>query len=164
MDIFVSVLLLAVVAFLLVLLFTTAFILHSKRHPSYKPKGPYLLNTGERQFFEVLTRVIHSDLYVCPKVRLADIITVTLPQTDNSFWRKFNQISQKHVDFLICQRSDFAPVVIVELDGGSHLEPERERRDQLVDNALAEAGIRIVHVRAASKYDKLELRRLLVSH
>jgi hypothetical protein len=157
---------LALSLFTLLIFFTTFILiiawLHRRKHaPMYKAKGPYLLSAGERQFFDVLVSVLPPELYVCPKVRLADILTVTVPKSDKSYWKAFNQISQKHVDFLICQRSDFAPVVVIELDGGSHHDPQRIKRDRLVDNALREAGIRIEHIPVSSRYDQAELRRVI---
>ena len=75
----------------------------------YKAKGPYLLSPGEKSFFDALSKSIYTGLYVCPKVRIADLVEVELPKEDKDFWPKFNKISQKHVDFVICNRLDFAP-------------------------------------------------------
>src|SRR3989344_8320971 len=74
----------------------------------YKAKGPYLLSAGERKYFETLSKVIGADHYICPKVRIADMVDVDIPKTDKAFWPSFNKISQKHVDFVICKKSDFS--------------------------------------------------------
>lgn len=120
----------------------------------YKPKGPYLLSKGEKIFFDVLVQSISSNLYICPKVRMADLITVDLPKSDKHFWASFNKISKKHVDFVLCSRTNFAPRLVVELDGGSHISQIRSQRDLFVDEALAQANIPILHVRAQSSYDQ----------
>src|SRR5260221_12275149 len=113
-------LLLAVVIAVLLLLIK---VLLPKRHPRvYKPKGPYLLSPGESRFFDALVHVIPEDVYVCPKVRVADLLEVTFDRSDPEHWRYFSAISQKHVDFVLCRRSDFAPLLVIELDGGSHRE------------------------------------------
>lgn len=81
------------------------------------------------------------------KVRLADLIT---PQTgyNNKTWKsRFNKISSKHVDFVICD-SDMKVQVIVELDDRSHERADRQERDKFVDAALIGAGYKIVHIRA----------------
>lgn len=126
---------------------------NAKKERIYKPKGPYLLSRGETVFFDALIKAIPSDLYVCPKVRLADLIEVALPKDDPNFWKHFNQISQKHVDFVLCNRSDFSPRLIVELDGGSHNDTTRSTRDMFVDDAFTQANIPIAHIKTSSVYD-----------
>jgi hypothetical protein len=109
-----------------------------KHERVYKPKGPYLLSAGEKRFFDVLVDSIDEKMYVCPKVRLADVITVDIPNSDPSFWRHLGPIYRKHVDFIICSRIDFSPLVAVELDGGSHCETRRCERDAFVDSVFSD--------------------------
>src|SRR5258708_6894169 len=110
-------LLLAVVVAVLLLLIK---VFQSKQHPrKYKPKGPYLLSPGESRFFDALSHVIPEEVHICPKVRVADLLEVTFDRSDPEHWRYFSAISQKHVDFVLCKRSDFAPLLVIELGGGS---------------------------------------------
>ena len=120
----------------------------------YKLKGPYLLSKGEKEFFDVLVQSISQDLYVCPKVRMADLIEVDLPKSDKHFWASFNKISKKHVDFVLCSRIDFSPKLVVELDGGSHRSQIRSQRDLFADEALAQANIPILHIPVQNTYDQ----------
>lgn len=129
----------------------------------YRPKGPYLLSAGEKRFFDVLVHSIDENMYVCPKVRLADLITVDIPNSDPSFWRHLGPINQKHVDFIICSRTDFSPLVAVELDGGSHNETRRSERDTFVDSVFADARIPILHIPVRSIYYSDELRNIINS-
>lgn len=119
----------------------------------YKPKGPYLLSNDERVFFDALSQAIPPEIYVCPKVRIADLLEVNLPKSERSFWIAFNQISKKHVDFVLCNRADFAPQLVIELDGGSHNSRSRSERDELVDSAFKQASIPILHIKSSSTYD-----------
>ena len=102
----------------------------------YKPKGDFLLSPGEKRFFDALFQSISEDMYICPKVRVADVIVASVPNTDPDFWRYYNAINQKHVDFVVVRRKDFHPLCIVELDGGSHKDPARRARDNIVDAAF----------------------------
>ena len=129
----------------------------------YKSKGPYLLSKGEKAFFDILIQSISPDLYICPKVRVADLIEVDLPKSDKKFWASFNKISKKHVDFVLCNRSDFAPVLVIELDGGSHKVSSRSKRDTFVDDAFAQANIKILHITAQSVYDANQLQNQIAS-
>jgi hypothetical protein len=123
----------------------------------YKPKGPYLLSKGEKAFFDVLVQSIPSDVYVCPKVRVADLIEVDLPKSDKHFWASFNKIAKKHVDFVLCSRTDFSPKLIIELDGGSHNSQIRSQRDIFVDEAFTQANIPVLHLPVQSSYDQNQI-------
>ncbi len=127
----------------------------------YKAKGPYLLSAGEKRFFDALQHSIPQMMYICPKVRIADLIEMAIPETDPEFWKKFNQISQKHVDFVICSTDNFTPLLIIELDGGSHNERSRNLRDELVDAAFKDANIPIIHFKTSNIYSHNELSDLI---
>ncbi|MDO8340378.1 MAG: DUF2726 domain-containing protein [Candidatus Woesebacteria bacterium] len=124
----------------------------------YKEKGPYLLNAGEKAFFDTLITSITINMYICPKVRIADLVEVDSTGKDKKFWTYFNKISQKHVDFVICNKTNFSPLLIVELDGGSHNEYSKLLRDKLVDSVFKDANIPILHVKTSNFYNYQNLR------
>jgi len=123
----------------------------------YKLKGPYLLSKGEKAFFDILIQSISPDLYICPKVRVADLIEVDLPKSDKKFWASFNKISKKHVDFVLCSRADFSPKLIIELNGGSHNSRARSQRDSFVNESFIQANIPVLHVPVQSFYDQNQI-------
>jgi len=135
-----------------------------KKDFRYKLKGPYLLSKGEKVFFEVLLQSISSDLYICPKVRVADLIEVDLPKNDKHFWSSFNKISKKHVDFVLCKRSDFTPKLVIELDGGSHKTRIRSQRDVFVNESFSQADIPVLHVQAQDSYDISQIMAQIKSY
>src|SRR5437773_2465368 len=105
-------------------------ILRKKPLRVYKPKGQFLLSKGEAAFFNALYTAIEQpaslNLYICSKCRIADIVEVDLVPTDPNYWKTLAPINQKHVDFVLVNRSDFAPRAAIELDGGSHKDQARE--------------------------------------
>lgn len=118
-------------------------------------KQPYLLSRAERSFYEVLHRAVAPNLVVFPKVRLADVVKV---RKGNEAWQShYNRISAKHVDFLVCNCDTLSPALVVELDDSSHERADRQERDAFVDNALASAGLPILHVPARSQYNPAEI-------
>jgi hypothetical protein len=157
-----SILILFISIFLLGFIFIVITIvlktLQGKSRRIYKQKGPYLLSPGEKRFFDALIKVIQPSIYVCPKVRIADIVEVDISKDDKEFWPKFNKISQKHVDFVICSRTNFAPLLIIELDGGSHNEKSQSLRDATVDNVFKDAQIPILHIKPSNFYEYKTLR------
>ena len=73
---------------------------------------------------------------VLSKVRLADICFVKQPNENKSY---FGRISQKHIDFLLCQPKTMRPVVGIELDDGSHQQAKPKTRDALVEQVFESA-------------------------
>ena len=71
------------------------------------------------------------------------------------------RISQKHVDFLICDKKGFSIIGVVELDDRSHFRADRIKRDRFVDAALAGAGIPILHHPVKLQYDPTDIRQKL---
>ena len=94
-------------------------------------------------------------------MRLADLVRVQA--SGREFWQRFNSISAKHVDFVLCDEQ-LAPVVAIELDDPSQEQAERLTRDQFVDSVLESASLPIVHVHATADYVLDEIRQLLAPH
>ena len=86
---------------------------------------------------------------VCPKVNLGDIFFVATPGAPRS---ATNRISQKHVDYLVCDPRTLTPLFAVELDDRSHDRPDRQARDRLVDDVFATAHLPLVRVPVQHAY------------
>src|SRR5437764_2109995 len=136
-------------------------VLRKKPAPVYKPKGQFLLSKGEAAFFDALTRSIPPYLYICPKVRIADIIETHLARDNPHFWNYQSKINQKHIDFLLVNRADTTPVLAIELDGGSHKDQERAKRDSFIDSVFASAGIPILHIPVKGFYQYSDITHLI---
>lgn len=139
-------------------------LLQRKKQPRvYKPKGPYLLSPGEKRFFDALRQSLPPGLYICPKVRVADLIDIRLERDAPDFWKHLAPINQKHVDFVLVTSADFAPQVAIELDGGSHNDKERAKRDSFIDSVFQNAGIPILHIPVKGFYDYAALRHQITA-
>ncbi len=76
-------------------------------------KCKYILTKNELSFFYKLKSITDKyELYIFPKIRLADLIN-TNNITD------FNKIKSKHIDFTICDKY-CRPIILIELDDNSH--------------------------------------------
>lgn len=101
-------------------------------------KLPYVMNETilterERAFYRILKPIADRlELQICPKVRVADIVSIKKGTRDWQKW--FNKIRSKHVDFLLCDY-DMNIVLIIELDDRSH-ESERARKKDALKNAI----------------------------
>ena len=81
---------------------------------------------------------------VFAKVRLLDLLEPR--QGQQKYKTYFYKIQAKHVDFVLCDRNLDA-VWIIELDDSSHDRPDRQERDQFVDDVVTSVGYNILHVR-----------------
>lgn len=157
------------IAFLLVLI--ALVLLLSGRLPAGLRRGnqyPYerqkrFLSAAERSFYGVLCRVVRDDQVVLAKVRLADLVRVDPLVRRKEFWRHFNRIAGKHLDFVVCDRATMEPVYCVELDDKSHQERRRRDRDALVDGVMRAAELRMVRVPCRQAYGLEDVRAMVVA-
>ncbi|HEV2293852.1 MAG TPA: DUF2726 domain-containing protein [Tepidisphaeraceae bacterium] len=116
----------------------------------------YLLSKAERSFYEVLRQALgESDVLVFAKVRLLDLLW--LPKGTAKAQSLRNRVISKHVDFVLCDRRELRPLLVIELDDKSHDEEERQTRDAFVDRVLGAAGLPILHLSARWTYSTREL-------
>ena len=125
-------------------------------------KKNYLLSVAEKLFFDTLRLAVNERYYIFSQVNLDKIIYVE-KGTDNylSYYRKMNQYS---VDFLLCDKNDISPILAIELDDSSHKSEKRKERDRFVNQALNDAGIKILRIPCRSKYSVEELDREITTN
>lgn len=105
-----------------------------------------LLTPTEAIAFRQLHQRIKGHGYICPKVRIADLISVDAKGDRSAFRSAFQKISQKHVDFAVMTLSGEI-LFAVEIDDKSHERNDRKARDLFVDAVFAEAGIALVRIK-----------------
>lgn len=118
-----------------------------------------LLTPTEAKFYRALDSAVGPMAVIQCKVRLADILLA--PERDLAAFRR---VSQKHVDFVLCERVTLKPLLAVELDDPSHARPDRIQRDQFVDAAYASAGLPIVHIPTQRDYNHVQLLTTIQPH
>ena len=101
---------------------------------------------------ESLKQLVKKDL------KISDIIETHLATNDPNFWNFQSKINQKHIDFLLVSRIDTTPLLAIELDGGSHTDKQRLKRDAIVDSVFHNAGIPILHIPVKGFYQYNDLR------
>mgnify|MGYP001346183867 FL=1 len=136
--------------------------------PQYKKKPDALLSKGEAAFFAALTQAVQSRSTIFAQVQLSRLI---VPANDDSHSTSSarrsreqtlqNKIDRKSVDFVLCNPSTLKVQLIIELDDKSHTRDDRKRRDNFLDDALKSAGIKILHIPAASTYNPAALAQLI---
>lgn len=117
-----------------------------------------LLSRGEAAFFEPLQRALNGEFLIMSKVRLADLVSCSATE-----WRGGHggAISQKHVDFVLCDPKTTRFILAIELDDRTHEREDRKRRDLFMDEVLSTVRIPLLRVRARSHYPLSWLRVLI---
>ena len=132
----------------------------NEERPPYQLREDFL-SVAEFSFYRVLSSAIDSRAVICPKVNLADVFTVP-KHVANQGYR--NRISQKHVDFLICNPTSMKPIVGIELDDSSHARSQRKVRDQLVERVFSAAELPLLRVPVQAGYVIGDLKVLVEPH
>lgn len=126
----------------------------------YRSRGSPLTR-AEVAFYAVLAHAVYPQLIVFPKIRVTDLIEITADRRTAEGSKAWNQVAQKHVDFVLCEPATLNTVAVLELDDRSHDRPDRQRRDALVDQAFTDADIRILHIQCQSSYSQPDTRRMI---
>ena len=121
----------------------------------YRLRGQFL-SANELALFRTLGSMAEDRYIVCPKVALNDVFLIVRPNENVHY---FNKIFRKHVDFLLCDRQDMRPMFGVELVKPIARESPREA-DRFMQELFTTAGIPLVHVPSAERYDMSDLINL----
>lgn len=117
-----------------------------------------LLSDGELRFFGALQRAVGQQWGISIKTRLADVILCPENLWTTPHGRK---LAQKHIDFVLYDRTSAAIAVAIELDDKSHDRADRARRDAFLDQALAAADVLLLRVAVSPRYRPASIRRYL---
>lgn len=121
------------------------------RYP-YQAK-PILTKREYRFYFMLRREADRRNLIICPKVGLKDLMGIT---TQKNYLKYFYPISQKHVDFVICDQS-LRVLFAIELDDSSHDTQDAQKRDHFKDQAFRAAKIPLKRIR---DFDEASVRDL----
>lgn len=121
----------------------------------------FLLTRGELAFYNVLVKAVGDRYTVFAKVRIRDLLQY--PDTISAR-PHLNRISQKHVDFVICERFSTRIVAALELDDRSHERRDRAARDRLLNDAFRAASLPLIRIKARREYCPDVLAGMLRRH
>lgn len=118
-----------------------------------------ILTKNELAFYQALVKAVNGEQVILSKVRISDIFSVS---RKSGYQAALNRINPRHIDFLLCDKGTFQPLVAIELDDSSHNRADRRKRDQFV-NALFEAkNLPLVRFPAKGRYDAREIEERII--
>ena len=115
-------------------------------------RNSVLLSAAERSFLGVLEQALGEGYRVCPKVRVADAISVRRPLPRGEWQRAFNRISSKHFDFILCRSTDLEIACAVELDDSTHQRNDRQERDMFLGEVCSVSSLPLLRFPAKGAY------------
>ncbi len=113
----------------------------------YRLRTEYLA-PDEAAFFQVLTKLLKREFFVCPKVALSDLFFVIRPNENVQY---ASRLIRKNVDFLLLWNETLKPALAIELD---HLkQTENHREEDFLDAICQSTGLPLIHITIHPPYD-----------
>jgi hypothetical protein len=138
----------------LLVILVSLLIMTIKPNRLHYKKQSALFTKAEINFLKTLEKIVtNPSVAIFGKVRIADIITPQTTTNSKGWWRLFNKISSKHVDYVLCDRNDYSVICVIELNDKSHNTTKAKQRDAFVRKAYQSAGIELVEIKASRYYD-----------
>lgn len=112
------------------------------------PINQSLMTRNERIVYEKIKKCISEKYIIFPQISIRSIIKRNFKTNNNTQW--------KIVDFLICEKDSYKPVLVVEVNDKTHEEYERRVRDENVYNILNEMNLPIWFLKPESDYTRFD--------
>lgn len=113
---------------------------------SYRRREKILTKTEIASFKRIEPMVSAFNGKLFAQVRVADVINVTGNGKSRGWWKKFRQISSKHVDLVVTD-SQFNILCAIEIDDSSHQRRDRRKRDDLLNSVFRKANLPLLRVK-----------------
>ena len=122
----------------------------------YKRKN-FFMTRAEHECFNVLVESVGSEYNIFPQVQISSIVdNKVVGQNWNA---AFKHISQKSVDFVLCDKDYISPKLAIELDDKTHERADRIVRDDEVERILRDAGLPLLRLKSNSVSDPVDLAK-----
>ena len=115
-------------------------------------KTPFIMDQMEKHFYNVLLHAVESHYYVWPKVHLTDILQPS-NELEQKIYEKFCQLADKHVDFVLCEKERFHPLLVIRFKRMiSHPDEVYKKEESMLIDILDIAGIPLL-IESATELD-----------
>ncbi len=110
---------------------------------AYKKKE-YLLTKPEHDFLNILQTILDNRYYIFPQIHISSLLEHEI--VGQSWKGALSHIDRKSVDYVICDKTNISPLLVIELDDSSHSRNDRIERDRIVEEILKEANIPLLRI------------------
>lgn len=120
----------------------------------YKRRN-FFLTRAEHECYDALVSAVGAEYFVFAQVHLPTLVD---NKVKGQNWRgAFRHISEKSVDFVLCDKAYISAKLAIELDDKTHERPERQERDREVERILQEAGVPLLRLENRGSFNPSEL-------
>lgn len=128
---------------------------------NYKSRN-FIFTPAEKNFLIVLKSAVSNNYHIYGKIRLADLIEPDFDKkrNDQKWWKTFNAISQRHVDFVVADENHNF-ICAVELNDISHKEKDRIKSDKIKTLAFDSANMPLIFIQCSNKYSETDIKEQL---
>jgi very-short-patch-repair endonuclease len=152
------IIIIAFISVVLVFVIVLVSIFHSKVNKPlkyrYKQKD-FFMSRPEHECYDALVVAVGEKYYIFPQVHLSSIINWKV--VGQNWNGAFGHISQKSVDFVLCDKAYISPKLVIELDDQTHERQDRKNRDGVVESILKDAGLPLLRLENHGQFDQSEL-------
>ena len=125
-----------------------------------KPKYNYkrrnwFLTKAEHEFYNALVQAAGQDYVIFAQVHLPILLDEKV--VGQNWKAAFRHVSQKSVDFVLCDKAYLSPKLAIELDDRSHERADRKDRDVEVERILKGAGMPLLRIQNHGAFNPQEL-------
>lgn len=125
-----------------------------------KPKYDYkrrnwFLTKAEHEFYKALVQAVGQDYIIFAQVHLPTLLDEKV--VGQNWKAAFRHVSQKSVDFVLCDKAYISPRLAIELDDKSHDRPDRQDRDIEVERILKGAGMPLLRIQNHGTFNSQDL-------
>jgi very-short-patch-repair endonuclease len=130
---------------------------------NYKRKD-FFMTRAEHECYDALVAAVGEKYYIFPQAKLTSIID---NKVKGQNWNgAFRHVSQKSVDFVLCDKAYISPKLAIELDDKTHLLPVRQDRDTEVERILKDASLPLLRLKNSGGFNineiKEEINKILI--
>lgn len=127
----------------------------AKKTVQYRKKQ--FMTPNEKDFYKKIIYALKGTNYVAfPQVSMGALIDSNLPKGTQAYMYSRYAFQSKVCDFVVCKKSDFEPVAILELDDVTH----EIQKDVKRDSMTLDAGIPTLRFWSRNKPDAARLREI----
>ncbi len=136
--------------------FKKIFLFLPKRRYDDEEKLPYtpkwnFMTPSEYKFFKIIEQIAGDKYYIIPQVQLTNLLYISLYNKQHRAYR--NKIDRKSVDFAFFTKEDYKFHLAIELDDSSHEREDRIERDEFVEEAMEDAGLKLLRIKLRPVYN-----------
>lgn len=112
------------------------------------PKNQFLMTINERKVYEKLKNKLDYQYVIFPQISIRSLIKRNYRINNNNQW--------KIIDYVVCKKPYYEPVLAIELNDTSHEGKDRKIRDREVTKLLKEIDIPIWFLKPEKDYERFD--------